>query len=159
MPVLRQVHQQAASNADLGAQAGALGADRVLEHLHHDGLALEDLLFDGQRRLMATAILAMAAGDAAEQVAHMQKAGALEPDVDESRLHTGQHSGHLAQINVADQAPLQRPLDMQFLHGALLDHGHAGLLRSPVDQYVLRHGWIGELGNTRPAPPGTCSQA
>ena len=38
--VLRQVHQHPAGDADLGREARALGADRILDHLHQQRLAL-----------------------------------------------------------------------------------------------------------------------
>ena len=72
-------------------------------------------------------------------VGDMQEGSALKPDVNEGRLHAWQHAGHLAEIDVADESPLQRALDMKLLHGAVLDHGDAGLLGCPVDQDVLLH--------------------
>ena len=77
------------------------------------------------------------------QVGHVQEGSALQADVDEGRLHAGQHPRHLAQVDVADDAPLQRALDVQLLDGAVLDDGHPRLLRRPVDQDVLLHGWLG----------------
>jgi hypothetical protein len=73
------------------------------------------------------------------QVGHVQEGRALQADVDEGRLHARQHARHLAQVDVAHQAALQRALDVQLLHGAQLDDGHAGFLRRPVDQDVLLH--------------------
>jgi hypothetical protein len=46
----------------------------------------------------------------------MQEGGALQADVDEGGLHARQHARHLAQIDVAHQAALQRALDVQLLH-------------------------------------------
>ena len=51
--VLRQKHQVTAGDADLGGQPCALGADRVLNDLHHQRLPLEDLLFNRHQRLAA----------------------------------------------------------------------------------------------------------
>jgi hypothetical protein len=67
----------------------------------------------------------------------VQEGGALQADVDEGRLHARQHARHLAQVDVADQPALERALDVQLLHRAVLDQRHAGLLRRPVDQDVL----------------------
>ncbi|MNS54763.1 hypothetical protein D3C72_875760 [compost metagenome] len=41
MRVVRQIHQHAAGHADLRRQARALGAQRILDHLNHEGLSLE----------------------------------------------------------------------------------------------------------------------
>ena len=77
------------------------------------------------------------------QVGHVQEGRALQPDVDKGRLHARQHARHLAQIHVADQAALERALDMQLLHRAVLDDGHARFLRRPVDEDVLAgHGGL-----------------
>lgn len=130
MVVLRQKHQQAACNADLRGQARALGADGVLDDLHHERLALEHLLFDGHLGFgLARKGGRLAIGLALPHIGHMQKRRALQTDVDKGRLHARQHARDLAQIDVAHQAPLQRALDVQLLHGAVLHHGHARLLR------------------------------
>ena len=73
------------------------------------------------------------------QIAHVQEGRALQPDVDEGRLHARQHARHLAKVDVADQATLQRALDVQLLHRAAFDDGHARFLRRPVDENFLLH--------------------
>jgi hypothetical protein len=60
----------------------------------------------------------------------MQEGRALQPDVDEGRLHARQHARHLAQVDIAHQAALQRALHVQLLHRTVLHHGHAGFLRA-----------------------------
>ena len=70
------------------------------------------------------------AGDARmPDVGHVQEGGALQADVDEGRLHARQHAHDLAEIDVADQAARERALDVQFLHGAVLDDRDARFLR------------------------------
>jgi hypothetical protein len=86
----------------------------------------------GAPRLAAAAAVAVRV-----QVGHVQEGGALQPDVDEGALHARQHAHHLAQVDVADQAALERALDVQLLHRAVLDDGDARLLRGPVDEDVL----------------------
>ena len=148
--VLRQEHQQPPGNADLRRQPGALGAHRILEHLHHQRLALEELLFNrlqrrhGWRARCARRVrfrLGMAAVDAAHQVGDMQKRRPVQADVDKGRLHARQHAHDFAQVHIADQAALQRALDLQLLHRAVLDHGDPGFLRRPINQDVLLHGF------------------
>jgi hypothetical protein len=133
--VLRQEHQQPPGDADLGGQPRALGADGVLDHLHHQRLALEDQALD--RHLLRAVAARRRAADV--HVGHVQEGCALQADVDEGRLHARQHPRHAPGVDVADQAALERTLDVQLLHRAVLDDGHARFLRCPVDEDVL-HG-------------------
>jgi hypothetical protein len=120
MIVLWQKHQQAACKADLCGQACALGANRVLDDLHHQRLALKHLFFNRQLRLglsgehggLAAIRLAL------PHIGHMQKRRTLQTDVDERRLHARQHARNLPQVHIAHQATLERTLDVQLLHGA-----------------------------------------
>jgi hypothetical protein len=73
-------------------------------------------------------------------IGDVQERGALEADLDERRLHPGQHTRDLADIDVADPAALERAFDVQLLHCAVLDHGDARFLRCPVDEDVLHRG-------------------
>ncbi len=134
MAVLRQEDQQPPGDADLRRQPRALGADRVLHDLHGQRLAFEDLALDRQQHAVAIAV-ALAAR--AEQVGHVQEGRALETDVDERALHAGQHARDLAEVDVADQAALERALEVQLLQDAALDDRDPRLLRRPVDQDVL----------------------
>ena len=120
--VLRQKHQMAARNADLRRQAGSLGAHRVLDDLHHDGAALEHLLFNGHQRLARAGGCGLAFGVLLPDIGHMQKSRFVQANVDEGRLHARQHSGHFAQEHIAHQAALERALDMQLLHSTQFDH-------------------------------------
>ena len=56
--------------------------------------------------------------DAADQICHMQKSSALQPNVDKRRLHARQHPRHFAQVYIANDAPLQAALNMDLLHRA-----------------------------------------
>ena len=173
--VLGQEHQQAPSDADLRREPRALAADRVLEHLYHQRLTLEDLPLDGQyrrrggggrahrgrtvcRRLATRhqwrlVLARMAGGDVGQEIGHVQEGGPVQPHVDERRLHAGQHARDLAQVDVAHQPTLQGAFDVHFLHGALLHHRHTGFLRGPVDEDVLCHGAITADADRRRAAP------
>jgi putative protease len=70
----------------------------------------------------------------APDVGHVQEGGALQADLDEGRLHAGQHAHHAAEIDVADDAAAVGALDVQFLHHALLQQRDARFLRREVDQ-------------------------
>ena len=140
MLVLGQEHQQAARDADLGGQACALGANRVLDDLHHQGLAFKHLFFNGHGRHRGACLgVGMPRIDAGHQVRHMQEGGALQADVNERRLHARQHARHAAQVDIAHQAALERSLDVQLLNCTVLHHGHTGFLGRPIDQNVLLH--------------------
>jgi hypothetical protein len=69
----------------------------------------------------------------------VQERRARQADLDERRLHAGQHAADAAEVDVADDAAARVALDVQLLHGALLGHGHPRLLRRDVDQYLLVH--------------------
>ena len=154
--ILRQVHHHATGNADLRGQARTLAAQRILDHLHHQGLAFEHQLLDrfgAGRRLAgggAHALHAVGLAPALPHIGHMQKGGALQPDIDKGRLHARQHAHHLAQVDIAHTPTLQCAFDMQFLHHAVLDHGGARLLRRPVDQNVLLHESVHQACTSRP---------
>ncbi|MNT04563.1 hypothetical protein D3C72_1391460 [compost metagenome] len=135
MRVLRQVHQRAPGDAHLRGQPRALGADRVLDHLHHQRLAFEQGLLDGQLGGGAVAVGIPWMPD----IGHVQEGGALQADVDKGRLHAGQHAHHLAQVDIADQPARERAFDMQFLDGGLLHDGNARLLGRDVDEDVFSH--------------------
>ena len=135
MRVLRQVDQHAAGNRNLGRQPRALGADRVLDDLDRDGLAVVQHLFDRGRRHIILAVVRTGVPD----VGDVQKRGAFQADVDEGRLHAWQHPHHLAEIHVAGEAARQRALDVQFLHRTLQDQRDARFLRGDVDQNVFVH--------------------
>jgi hypothetical protein len=104
---------------EICADRRALGADRILDHLHHQRLPLEHLALD---RYLRRALGAHAV--ATVQVGHVQEGRALQADVDERTLHARQHARDLAQVDVADQATLERTLDVQLLDGTVLDHRH-----------------------------------
>ena len=126
--VLRQVDEQAPGEADLRRQARALGADRVLDHLHQQRLALVQDLLDGLL-LAAVPVLPVL-----PDVGDVQERGALQADLDECALHSRQHARDAAQVDVADQAARAGALDVQLLHHALFEHGDARFLRRDVDQ-------------------------
>jgi hypothetical protein len=66
-----------------------------------------------------------------------QKSRAFEADLDKGRLHAGQHTHHLAHVDVADDATAAGTFDVQFLHHALLHQRHPRFHRGDVDQIVI----------------------
>ena len=69
----------------------------------------------------------------------MQKRRAFKPDVDEGRLHAGQHPQHPPHVDVAHEAAVGDALDVQILENAVDQNGDARLTRRAIDEYVL-HG-------------------
>ena len=78
-------------------------------------------------RLLAVLALAPDVGD-------VQERRARAADVDERRLHAGQHAHDTPHADVADQPARGRAFDVHLLHDALLDHRNARFLRRDVDQ-------------------------
>ena len=72
-------------------------------------------------------------------VGDVQERGAVQADLDERRLHAGQHARDFPDIDVAHEAPVRRALDVQLLRDARLHHADAGFLRRAVDQNILGH--------------------
>ena len=95
------VDQEPAGQADLRGQPGALVPDRVLRDLHEHAVA-------GRQRLLDAAGLAVEPGGVPVDLARVEHGVAAAPDVDERRLHGGQHVLHAAEVDVADQGPRRR---------------------------------------------------
>jgi hypothetical protein len=49
-----------------------------------------------------------------EDIADIQKRVAIQPDIYERRLHTGEHAGYAALVDAADQRELFFALDVNF---------------------------------------------
>ena len=96
-----------ARNADLSGQPGPFGANGIFDHLDHQGLALKDLLLDGNQGLCASRHLRrLPLRLPVPHIGHMQESGTFKADVNEGRLHAWQHTGDFAQVNVAHQSTL-----------------------------------------------------
>src|SRR6266700_4385653 len=141
--ILGKIDDQPPGDRDLGRKPRALGADRILDHLHEQRLALGEDFLD---RLAGRAVDAL---PLLPDVCDVQERGALEADLDESRLHSRQDARDFPHVDVSDQAPARRALDVQLLRHARLHHGDASLLRRAVDQDVLRHTRAGPAAGPR----------
>ena len=98
-PAGGHVHEEAAGQADLGGQARALVAHRVLGDLD------EHLVARGQR-LLDLALLALEAGGVPVDLTGVQDGVAPAADVDERGLHRREHVLHPAEVDVADHRVL-----------------------------------------------------
>ena len=70
----------------------------------------------------------------------------LQADVDEGRLHPGQHVGDLAQVDVADDAALGS-FDVEFDEFPVLEQGDPGLVAIVRDEHLAD--WFGHYGHSR----------
>ena len=96
------VHQIAAGQRHLRGQPRALVSDRVLADLDDDVVARLERLLDLAAGAAETRCLPV-------HFARVQHAVAAAADVDERRLHRGQHVLHDAEVDVADQRRRRRP--------------------------------------------------
>src|SRR5690606_20933302 len=112
---------------------------RILDHLHKQRLALEEDLLDGDRLRRGRSVARL------PEVGDVQERRALETDVEERRLHAGQHARDAREADVAGQAPGACAFDVEFLDRPLLHDRDARLMRSVVDQDLFGH-------RQRPAP-------
>jgi hypothetical protein len=67
-----------------------------------------------------------------QDVAHIQKGVALQPDVDERGVHAGQHILHQAFVDIADDA--LAPLEAQFHQLPVLQNGDSRLAGRDIHQ-------------------------
>ena len=128
--VLRQIHEKAAGQGDLGGKARAFAVNRVFNHLHQDGLPFKQHMLDALGFLRLLPLF--------EHVHDVQKGGALQADVDKGALHTGQHAFDHAQINIAHQPVAAVAVDVQLAHFVFFQQRHAGFLRRYVHQNGFR---------------------
>ena len=75
----------------------------------------------------------------ANDVGGVQERRAVEPDLDERRLHARHDAADLALVDVADVAAPRRPLDVNLLKHAVFDQRDAGFARGDVDQDFFGH--------------------
>ncbi len=135
---VRGHHEMPRRDRDVGGEARALRAERLLQYLHEQLLAVVHELADVRFAVVVRRIV-FAAIDVggADDVGRMQERGAIEPEIDERGLHAGQHPRHLSFIDVADQPTAARAFDEHLLEHAALDERGANLARRRVDEDLL----------------------
>ena len=124
---------------DLGRQARALGADRVLDHLHQQRLAFGEDLLDRPGRLAPASPPPWPFWRSSQMSATCRNAARSRPISTNADCMPGQHARDLAHVDVADQAAARGALDVQLLHRRRVHHRDARLLRRDVDEDVLVH--------------------
>ncbi len=125
MGTARHEHQIAGRQGDVGGETGALGAQRIFHHLHHDVLPLAHQLGD-VAGLELLFLLHRHALGVRHYVGGVQEGRLVHADIDESRLHAGQYPADLAFVDVAHDAALGLTLHVHFLQQTVLDQGDPG---------------------------------
>jgi hypothetical protein len=132
----RQVDEKAGGDSNVRRQPRTLRSERVLQYLNEDLPAFGDELVNVLRpRSLQTVLVERRDGD----VGGVEEGRALEADLDEGRLHPGQHARDLALVDVADEAPAARALDVDLLEHAVLEDRRARLPARDVDEDLLLH--------------------
>ena len=137
--VVGNEHEVAGRNGDTGGEPCALGADRVLDHLHQELLAFGQQGIDRILRERAGNGLHLQVFLGFDQVRDVQEPGAFQADIDERRLHARQYPVHAPLDDISDQAAFAGPFDMDVLQHAVLHHGDAGLVGSDVYEDLFAH--------------------
>ena len=144
---MRDEDDEAAGERDLGRQPRALRLHRVLDRLDEDRLAPLDQVLD-----LACALPAFELG--ADDLVDVEEAVLLEPDLDERGLHARQDVVDRAEIDVAGDRPVSRPLEVDLGDDAVLEDGDALLARVDGDeQLALRLRERGALRRGAPRRP------
>ena len=135
------IHQISGRDGDESREARALGADRILEHLHQQLVAFADQTLYVRLTPVADdlAVYGFLVYRIPVDVARVQKRRALQTDLEERGLHPGQHPRYLGFVDVADQTSASRPLDKNLLQHAVLHQSSSYLPRRNVDQDLFIH--------------------
>ena len=133
--LVRREHQEAARQRDLRGEAGALAAHRILRDLHEHGLARLQHLLDARRRPLEVL-------GAVVDLAGVEHAVAAAADVDEGRLHAGQHVLDAAQVDVAHHRGRTGAGDVVLDEHVLLEHRDLVAIAVLGDDHEL----VGEAG-------------
>ena len=130
---LRHVDQVAAGDRELHRKARALRLQGVLDHLNEDLLLGLDELVDAAALAVPAARNLLAAGQ--DDLVDVKEAVALEADVDERGLHSGEDVVDDPLVDVADDRARSAALNVELGHTGLLfalglknrDAGFAGV--------------------------------
>src|SRR5215472_11583395 len=129
----RHVNQVPAGQADLTGQPGALVPDRVFRNLDQDRLPRLERGLDPLG-------LALQAAGVEIDLAGVQDSVPALADVDECRLHRGQHVLHLAEVHVADVRLMARLVHVVLDQHPVLEHGDLGSVGALANHHGALHG-------------------
>ena len=136
-------HQKAARKGHMGGDARPFLGDRLLGHLNDDGLPLAHPLLDAPRddrgRLRDRSAVAGRGERGPEGVLDVQEPIALQSEIDERRLHSGEDVPHPPEIDVAGDPPGRGALDLELDEMLVLDQRDPHLPRDAVDAERFLH--------------------
>ena len=113
---------------------GSKSAERIrLGAVHRLGLHLAFFQIPGQGAECT---------DFVKKIGNMQEAGFFQADIDECRLHPGQHAHHPAFVNVAGQAALGVAFDHEFGENAIFQKRDSHLQGGSVNNQFAFHTWL-----------------
>ena len=87
---------------------------RVSERLARQGLSQGSGRRNRRCRLRSVTMIVIVILEVFEDVADVQKGIAVQPDINERGLHTGEHAGYAALVDAADQREFFFALDVNF---------------------------------------------
>ena len=90
--------------------------------------------------------------DRVDDLRNVQERVALEPDVDEGRLHPRKHLGHSSFVDVANDAALILAFDENFDDLIVLENRHARVVARRGDDHLLVHGQNSTMGGDLLSP-------
>src|SRR3954454_24378698 len=126
------VDQEPAGQVDLLGQPGALVADRVLGDLHQH-------LVTGLQRLLDRALLAGQVGGVPVDLTGVQDGVTALADVDERRLHAGQHVLDAAEVDVPGEGGRLGLRDVVLDEDVVLEDGDLRALAALADDHLAVH--------------------
>ena len=126
---VRDVHDEAAGQRDLGGEPRSLRLHRILHRLDEHVLAALDQILDLAGALATFKLRA-------DDLVDVEEAVLLEADLDERRLHAGEDVVDDAEVDVAGDRPALRPLEVDLGDLVVLEHGDALLARIDGDEQL-----------------------
>ena len=144
----RHVDEESARERDVARDACAFAGDRVLRHLDDDLLPFAQEVGDGGLgamirdviELQIVAAVCLEVLEVFDDVGDVEERIALEPEVDEGRLHAGQDLRDAPFVDVADDGAVPRALDPELDDLPFVEHGDARFVFRSVDDDLARHG-------------------
>src|SRR5690625_3182374 len=130
-----EIHQISGRKGQIRGQASAFATDWVFAHLHQKRLPFPQQC--PYIRYFGPPVLILQGG--LGNVRCVDKCCASQTDIHKRRLHTRQHTHHLALVDVTHVAFIVVTLDVQFLDYAIIHHRHTGLDWRDVDQDFFTH--------------------
>src|SRR5450631_2417274 len=142
-PALGHVDEISRRQGDVGGEPRALRAQRVLDDLDENFIALGH---QGADVLAARRFDAGLNVTRVENVGGMQEGRTLQPDLDERGLHAREDARYPAFVNIADESASAGTLEKHLLKHAVFDDRGARLVRACIDENFSAHRGYDQCG-------------